>query len=199
MAVIEDPRTTATRLEKALAMDQALTAKVLRIANSPFYGAAREIKTVSEAIVRLGFVDDPQLDPGHGGTLGVPGAGRRHALPEDLAAVGAVGDGRPAGRRRPSAACEPESVFIGGLMQNIGQLVLARSHPELFQEILVPSRPRRGKPYHEVERQLLGFDHGELGALLISEWNLTEDLEEAVRWHHRLRPARGAQRHGSRR
>ena len=56
MAVIEDPGTTATKLEHALAMDQALTAKVLRIANSPFYGAVREIRTVSEAVVRLGFV-----------------------------------------------------------------------------------------------------------------------------------------------
>jgi len=77
----------------------------------------------------------------------------------------------------------PDSVFIGGLMQNIGQLVLARSHPELFQEIVNDSAAQ-GLPYHIVERERLGFDHGELGALLIKEWNLSEELEEAVRWHH---------------
>ena len=68
-------------------------------------------------------------------------------------------------------------------MQNIGQLVLARSHPQLFQEILVQCETS-GRPYHEVENQLLGFDHGALGALLIQDWNLSEELEAAVRWHH---------------
>ena len=43
-----------------------------------------------------------------------------------------------------------------------------------------------GEPYHIVERRLLGFDHGDLGALLIREWNLSQELEEAVRIHHRL-------------
>ena len=184
MAVIEDPRTTATRLEKALAMDQALTAKVLRIANSPFYGAVREIRTVSEAIVRLGFVTirNWTLVTAARSVFLTPGAGMlyqkiwRQSVLSAMAAqlVAQVAQGR-----------EPESVFIGGLMQNIGQLVLARSHPELFQEILSDSA-REQTPYHEVERQLLGFDHGELGALLISEWNLSADLEEAVRWHHRF-------------
>ena len=75
-------------------------------------------------------------------------------------------------------------------MQNIGQLVLARSNPEMFQEILMESINTR-RPYHEVERKLLGFDHGELGALLIRDWNLSQDLEEAVYWHHNFQ-AEGA-------
>ncbi len=184
MAVIEDPRTTATSLEKALAMDQALTAKVLRIANSPFYGAVREIRTVSEAIVRLGFVAirNWTLVTAARSIFLTPGAGMlyrsiwKQSVLSAMAAqlVAQVAQGR-----------EPESVFIGGLMQNIGQLVLARSHPELFQEILADSA-RRHETYHEVERRLLGFDHGELGALLIREWNLSAELEQAVRWHHRF-------------
>ena len=184
MAVIEDPRTTATSLEKALAMDQTLTAKVLRIANSPFYGATREIHTVSEAIVRLGFVAIRNwtlvtaarsvfLDPGAGMLY------QRIWKQSVLSAMAAQLVAQTVGER------EPESVFIGGLMQNIGQLVLARSHPELFHEILTGSA-ESGRPYHEVERDELGFDHGELGAHLIREWNLSTELEDAVRWHHRF-------------
>lgn len=184
MAVIEDPRTTATRLEKALAMDQALTAKVLRIANSPFYGAARQITTVSESIVRLGFVTirNWTLVTAARSVFLAPGAGMLYQKiwrQSVLSAMGAQLVAQAVGR------VQPESVFIGGLMQNIGQLVLARSHPELFQEILAESA-EGGRPYHEVESRVLGFDHGELGALLLREWNLTEDLEDAVRWHHRL-------------
>jgi HD-like signal output (HDOD) protein len=80
---------------------------------------------------------------------------------------------------------EPETVFLGGLMQNIGQLVLARAETETFHEIVEQSAAHQ-VPYHMVEREILGFDHGELGALLIREWNLSRELEEAVRFHHRL-------------
>ncbi len=184
MAVIEDPKTTATRLEKALAMDQALTAKVLRIANSPFYGAVREIKTVSESIVRLGFVAirNWTLVTAARSVFLAPGAGvlyRKIWQQSVMSAMAGQLVAQAAGLR------DPESVFIGGLMQNIGQLVLARSSPEFFQEILLESTST-GKPYHVIERDLLGYDHGELGALLIREWNLSADLEDAVRWHHRF-------------
>jgi HD-like signal output (HDOD) protein len=184
LSVIEDPRTTATRLEKAVAMDQALTAKILRIANSPFYGAVREIKTVSEAIVRLGFVTirnwtlvtaTKSVFLGAGAGVLFQKIWRQSVLSAMAAQLVA----------QVTRRAEPETVFVGGLMQNIGQLVLARSHPELFQQVLTVSA-EEGLPYHVVEQELLGFDHGDLGALLIKEWNLSEELEQAVRWHHRL-------------
>ncbi|RKZ13812.1 hypothetical protein DRQ50_09920 [bacterium] len=184
MAVIEDPKTTATGLEKALAMDQALTAKVLRIANSPFYGAVREIRTVSEAVVRLGFVAirNWTLVAAARSVFLAPGSGmlyQRIWKQSVLSAMSAQLVAQCVGSR------EPESVFIGGLMQNIGQLVLARSYPDLFHEILAESSDS-GRSYHEVEQEILGFDHGELGSLLIREWNLSPELEDAVRWHHRF-------------
>ncbi len=182
MAVIEDPGTTATKLEQALAMDQALTAKVLRIANSPFYGAVREIDTVSEAIVRLGFVAirNWTLVTAARSVFLSPGAGMLYQKIWRQSVMSAMSGQLVA---QTLGSSNPDSVFIGGLMQNIGQLVLARSHPELFQEIVNDSAAQ-GLPYHIVERDRLGFDHGELGALLIKEWNLSQELEEAVRWHH---------------
>jgi HD-like signal output (HDOD) protein len=184
LAVIDDPRTTATSLEKAVAMDQALTAKILRIANSPFYGAAREIRTVSEAIVRLGFVTirNWTLVTATKSMFLAPGASmlyQRIWRQSVLSAMAAQLVSQTARR------CEPDTAFLGGLMQNIGQLVLARSQPELFQQVVVLSADE-GLPYNVVEQELLGFDHGDLGALLIKEWNLNEELEQAVRWHHRL-------------
>ena len=182
MAVIEDPRTTATRLEKALAMDQALTAKVLRIANSPFYGAVREIRTVSESIVRLGFVTirNWTLVTAARSVFLAPGAGMMYQKIWSQSVLSAMAGQLVA---QTLGRLDGEAIFIGGLMQNIGQLVLARSQPILFQEIQVESETS-GRPYHEVEKNTLGFDHGELGAILIKEWNLSQDLEEAVRWHH---------------
>jgi len=184
MAVIEDPRTTATKLEKAVALDQTLTAKVLRIANSPFYGAVREIKTVSEAIVRLGFVTirNWTLVTATKSVFMAPGSGLLLQRIWRQSVLSAMASQLVAQAVRLH---EPETVFIGGLMQNIGQLVLARSQPELFQTVLEVSAAHN-LPYHEVEQRLIGFDHGALGALLIRDWNLSRDLEEAVRWHHRV-------------
>lgn len=184
LSVIEDPRTTATRLERAVAMDQALTAKILRIANSPFYGAVREIKTVSEAIVRLGFVTirNWTLVTATKSVFLGAGAGLLFQKIWRQSVLSAMASQLVAQSVRRA---EPETVFVGGLMQNIGQLVLARSHLDLFQQVLTVSAAE-GLPYHVVEQELLGFDHGDLGALLIKEWNLSEDLEQAVRWHHRL-------------
>jgi HD-like signal output (HDOD) protein len=191
MAVIEDPGTTATKLEHALAMDQALTAKVLRIANSPFYGAVREIDTVSEAIVRLGFVSirNWTLVTAARSVFLDPGAGMLYQKIWRQSVLSAMGGHLVA---QTVGRSSPDAIFIGGLMQNIGQLILARTHPELFQEILTESTTS-GRPYHEVETEKLGFDHGELGALLIKEWNLSPDLEEAVRWHHRFTTAEARQ------
>jgi len=184
IAVIDDPRTTATKLEKAIALDQALTAKVLRIANSPFYGAVREIRTVSEAIVRLGFVTirNWTLVTATKSIFLTPGSGllfKKIWQQSVLSAMASQLVAQAVGMR------EPEGVFVGGLMQNIGQLVLARAQPELFHEVLAESADTQ-QPYHLVERRLLGFDHGDLGALLLKEWNLSRELENAVRWHHRL-------------
>ena len=184
MSVIDDPRTTATKLEKAIAMDQALTAKVLRIANSPFYGAVRDIRTVSDAIVRLGFVTirNWTLVAATKSIFLTPGAGILYQRIWRQSILSAMSSQLVAQAIRHD---EPETIFVGGLMQNIGQLVLARSLPELFQEVLSESAGS-GRPYYEVERELLGFDHGELGALLLREWNLSVTLEEAVHYHHRL-------------
>lgn len=184
LSVIEDSRTTATRLEKAVAMDQALTAKILRIANSPFYGAVREIKTVSEAIVRLGFVTIRNwtlVTATKSVFLGAGASPLFHKIWRQ-SVLSAMATQLVAQQVRRA---EAETAFVGGLMQNIGQLVLARSHPDLFQQVLSISAEEQ-LPYYLVEQELLGFDHGDLGALLIKEWNLSEDLEQAVRWHHRL-------------
>ncbi len=184
LALIADPNTTAARLEQAIVLDQALTAKVLRIANSSFYGGLRDVNTVSEAIVRLGFITIRNW------TLATAAKsvfleGNESALLQRIwqqSVMSAMASQLVADRMRHPT---PETVFVGGLMQNIGQLALARARPDAFLQILEASSEAQ-VPYYLVERDLLGFDHGDLGALLIREWNLSPALEEAVRRHHRL-------------
>jgi HD-like signal output (HDOD) protein len=187
LALIADPNTTAGKLEKAIILDQALTAKILKIANSSFYGGLRDVNTVSEAIVRLGFVTIRNWTLVTAAKSVFLDAASGPALQQiwQQSVLSAMASQLVAEHVRHSS---PESVFVGGLMQNIGQLALAKASPELFRQVLDTSADAR-VPYHVVERELLGFDHGALGALLIREWNLSDELEEAVRTHHRLAEA----------
>ncbi|MHB8079928.1 MAG: HDOD domain-containing protein, partial [Candidatus Krumholzibacteriia bacterium] len=190
LALIADPNTTAGKLEKAIILDQALTAKILKIANSSFYGGLRDVNTVSEAIVRLGFVTIRNWTLVTAAKSVFLDAASGPALQQiwQQSVLSAMASQLVAEHVRHSS---PESVFVGGLMQNIGQLALAKASPELFRQVLDTSADAQ-VPYHVVERELLGFDHGALGALLIREWNLSDELEEAVRTHHHLAEAGAA-------
>lgn len=192
LALIADPNTTAAKLEKAIILDQALTAKVLRIANSSFYGGLRDVNTVSEAIVRLGFVTIRNWTLVTAAKAVFVDAQTAPALQQvwQQSVLSAMASQLVADRVHFRA---PEAVFVGGLMQNIGQLALAKAAPDLFRQIMESSAQAQ-VPYHVVERELLGFDHGDLGAMLIREWNLSDELEAAVRQHHRLEGAEGPAR-----
>lgn len=192
LALIADPNTTAAKLEKAIILDQALTAKVLRIANSSFYGGLRDVNTVSEAIVRLGFVTIRNWTLVTAAKAVFVDAQTAPALQQvwQQSVLSAMASQLVAERVHFRA---PEAVFVGGLMQNIGQLALAKAAPDLFRQVMESSAEAQ-VPYHVVERELLGFDHGDLGAMLIREWNLSDELEAAVRQHHRLEDADGPAR-----
>ncbi len=192
LALIADPNTTATKLEKAIVLDQALTAKILKIANSSFYGGLRDVHTVGEAIVRLGFVTIRNWTLATAARSVFLDAGAAPGLQQiwQQSVLSAMAAQLVAEKVRYPA---PESVFVGGLMQNIGQLALAKVSPDAFEQILRTSAEAQ-VPYYFVEKEVLGFDHGALGALLIREWNLSDDLEEAVRTHHRLEEAGPARR-----
>lgn len=192
LALIADPNTTAAKLEKAIILDQALTAKVLRIANSSFYGGLRDVNTVSEAIVRLGFVTIRNWTLVTAAKAVFVDAQTAPALQQvwQQSVLSAMASQLVAERVHFRA---PEAVFVGGLMQNIGQLALAKAAPDQFRQVMEASAEAQ-VPYHVVERELLGFDHGDLGAMLIREWNLSDELEAAVRQHHHLEDAEGPAR-----
>ena len=84
-----------------------------------------------------------------------------------------------------SRLLDPDVAFVGGLMQNIGLLLLARKHPDIFSE-LEERCIEHQSTFYPVERELLGFDHADLAALVLSHWALGEQLIDAVAAHHRL-------------
>jgi HD-like signal output (HDOD) protein len=179
-----DPDTSADRLQQVIADDQAMTARILKIANSAMYACSRRINTLSEAIVMLGFNSIRSLVVTSAARNLYGGSGARLGLKERLLWEHSIGTAFAcrllAERRHPALR---EEAFLAGLMHDIGKLVLNLQVPDRFEEI-VQIVYNENREFHATERELLGFDHGRVGALLVNKWKLSPVLEEVIGEHH---------------
>ncbi len=179
-----NPETTAHRLQKVIQDDQAMAARILKIANSALYGCSRKIKTLTEAIVMLGFNTIRSLVVTSAARNMYLKEGKTMGLKERLLWEHSIGCAIACrilmSSRHPQLA---EEAFLAGLMHDIGKLVLNQYAAEVFDEI-VQEVYNDGREFIDVERELLGFDHSEVGSLLVGKWKLSPSLEEAISLHH---------------
>lgn len=179
-----DPDTSADRLQQVISDDQAMTARILKIANSAMYACSRRIKTLSEAIVMLGFNSIRSLVVTSAARNLYSTGNARMGLKERLLwehSIGAAFACRLFAERKSPAL--REEAFLAGLMHDIGKLVLNLQVPERFEEV-VQIVYNENREFHETEQELMGFDHARVGALLVNKWKLSPLLEEVIGLHH---------------
>jgi len=180
-----DPNTSAMRLQQVISDDQAMAARILKIANSAMYACSRKIKTLTEAIVMLGFNSIRSLVVTSAARNLYTSNGARMGLKERLLWEHSIG--AACGCRLLVQAESPhlaEEAFLAGLMHDIGKLVLNQQAAERFDEIVQTVYNENGR-FAATERALLGFDHTEVGALLVNKWKLSPMLELIIANHHR--------------
>ena len=184
IAACDDHDMTVGQLSQVVLRDQSLTANILKLANSSFYGHSRRVTTVTEAVVMLGFSAIKSLAiSSHTARLlsgGLPGYGLqqgelwRHSISVAFTAR----------RLAVEVKLAPvEEAFVAGLLHDIGKTILSSYMEHAFDEVTRIAQERR-IPFHEVEAELLGFDHAELGAQIAVAWSFPPELEEAIRFHH---------------
>jgi HD-like signal output (HDOD) protein len=181
--MVENPRTSASQLGKVISTDQALTGKVLKIANSPFYGFPKKISTVDFAIIVLGF--DALKEIVISISL-ISSLQKRSDAYFDSKSFWdhAITTGVIARRLgRDSKYRVSGEVFVGGLLHDMGISVLHRSFPNEFKRIVDITRETE-LSFCEAEESVLGVTHAEIGGWLAERWNLPENLCEAVATHH---------------
>jgi HD-like signal output (HDOD) protein len=179
-----DPDTSASLLQQVIADDQAMTARILKIANSAMYACSRRIKTLSEAIVMLGFNSIRSLVVTSAARNLYSSGAARMGLKERLLwehSIGCAFACRLMVQGRKPALTE--EAFLAGLMHDIGKLVLNLQLPDQFEEI-VQIVYNENRDFHETEQEILGFDHARVGALLVNKWKLSPVLEEVIGQHH---------------
>jgi len=182
LEIVEGGEPSADELAAAIEADRAFTAKVLRIANSAFYGLSHEISTVREAIIIIGFgavrsiaiaaavvsgvwVEDDLFDARKFWTHGLRCGLFADALASMLPTV------------------KPEIAFTLGVLHDIGQVIILQTIPDNYHDVMTTLQQHR-KYLWQVERDVLGFDHGEIGGRASRKWRLPPVYCEAIEYHH---------------
>ncbi len=182
IASMQDPDVDIDVLARKISLDQALTAKTLRIANSSFYGLQRQVTTVGEAIAILGFQSVQTLATTAALMASVPAGGSGAFNLESFwrHAVGTAACARALARPLKVNA---EQAYLSGLLHDIGRLVLATRFPDHYAAVAA-HRVRTDCTMLAAERALLGLDHAAIGEALARHWKFPESTQQAVARHH---------------
>lgn len=184
MELTENPDSTAQDINNVLNQDQGMTAKVLRMANSAFYGFPRRIATVTDAIVFLGFrtirsivmaasVSDILSREIEGYAL-APGELWRHSQCTAMTA-------RLIARNTKFGSLD--LAYTAALLHDIGKVILNNFMKEGYHEV-VDRVISEDISFIDAENQILGFNHALVGARVAEKWNLPPELVEAIALHH---------------
>lgn len=170
-------------IARVIQKDPALTAKILKVANSPMFGLSCEIGSVSRAIMLLGlrtvkvmalsFSLVDKFGEHRKGEFDYPKYWRRsltHAVASKL-----IGGHLHQVRR--------DECFVGGLLADVGMLAACRCVPEKYREVLARQASAPG-PIQAIEQEMLGLTHAQISAALLRKWSLPALLCDAVAAHH---------------
>lgn len=183
LSAIDNPKSSAASLSKIIEKDQALTAKVLRIANSPFYGYSRKISTIDLAIVIMGFNTLKEI------VLGIVIQRLFSKVKTNVFNLKEFwqyglfcGSSARLLSRKLGYKLAGEA-FVAGLMHDIGILIIAEYFTDKYKEIKAYIQKHNVKLI-EAEQAVLECTHPEIGAWIADKWNLPEKMVNAIRFHH---------------
>lgn len=184
MELTENPDSTAQDINNVLNRDQSLTAKVLKLANSAFYGFPRRISTVTDATVLLGFktirgiimaaaVSGFLNQEVEGYALGYGELWRHSQCAAMTARLIA----------KKAKVGTPDLAYTAALLHDIGKVILNEYMEEAYHEV-VEEVDKNNISFLEAEDKILGFNHTVVGAKVAEKWNLPVELVEAIALHH---------------
>ena len=180
-----DVNCQARDLVRVIDTDPVLTMRILRVANSAYFGLQMKINSVQHAVVYIGLNSVKHLALATAAIGSLPkestegfdaDAFLKHSL-----AVGVIT--RRLSKRVGGMSKSEGDEFVGGLLHDIGKVLFAHFEAEALAEATLLSKTE-GIPVYEAERRILGVDHAEMGAMLAQHWGFPDALCYAIREHH---------------
>lgn len=181
--IIEDPRSSLADLADIISGDAALSARLLKIANSSLFGFPEKVETITHALSILGT--EQLLDL----ILATSVLNRFKNIGSDLITVesfwkhsiacGIAAKTIAVYRREINA----ERFYVLGLLHDIGRLIIFENAPDIIRAA-VEQQEQRQLPLYQIEKEMLGYDHAAVGGALMKTWKLPASMEETVAFHH---------------
>lgn len=183
VAMLEDADTSAQAIEDVLRLDPGMTANVLRLTNSAYVGLPTKVGSVKRAVMLLGMKKlkqlvmascvGPVLDTSVPGYDLPSGELWRHSIAVSIAAEDLTQELGLEG---------VDDIFTAALLHDVGKLILGR----FVRDDMAAIQAAAGDDvsFETAEKAVLGFDHAEIGARILSRWSFPGDLVHAVQWHH---------------
>ena len=187
MLLVRQKEVQLEAVSNTLRLDQALSIKVLQLANSPFYGLSGRIGSVRDAINILGMRQlsslviaaalTVQFEKLHGKSLHMDSFWRH-----------SIGCAAAARQLALHVGLDSAAAFTAGLLHDVGRLVVDSHYPQEAAQAIAWAE-QNDMPHCEAERTLLGIDHTELGEWVCRHWRFSSDVVEAIAGHHKPPPA----------
>ncbi len=180
---VSRPDCTLEQVGKLISCDPALCSNMLKTVNSAFFGLPRTISSIDRALKMLGLKTVRSLVL----SLSLP-AMRCQTIPAERmrehwrsSVAGAIAARELAIRlRRP----DPEDDLVAGLLRDLGMLILHQEKPDAYADLLAQPPEVLARSQCQLEEQLFGVNHAEVGAYLLRRWRLPAEITEPIRYHH---------------
>lgn len=184
---IENPKSDMEDVAAVVSQDPNIASRLLRMANSPFFGFATEIDTVKRAISVMGLMHVHNLVLAVSATKAFKGIDSGLVSMKDFWIHSVFTATLAKNLASKSRVLDSERLFVSGLLHDIGHLVIYTTLPNQASKILQRAR-NESVTVEQLEREIIGFDYAQVGCALLKEWKLPESLYMPVQCHTQLRP-----------
>ena len=181
---VNSPLSSIQDISEIISGDPSLTSRLLRLVNSPFFGFRSKIDTISQALLMVGTRQIRELALATSVMSlfkGIPGhLVNMESLWKHSVACGLAARMLAAGLRSNNNV---ERFFTAGIIHDIGRLIIYKKLPETAKKMILRCKNSE-EPLYLVEKEVIGFNHSEIGSTLAQLWNLPHSLEVVLAYHH---------------
>jgi len=183
LQIMNKDESSVGEIVAAIEPDPNLTTKILRAANSAYYGFARTIPSLQRAIPLLGLGMIRTMALSIGAMQGFPKKSQTPGFSRDQLWVHSLAVGGGMERLGKVLGLEADYLFLLGFLHDVGQLVLDKYFSDDFARCLAMVR-NQAIPLHQAESEVFGIDHAEVGVLLLHRWKFPDLLIKPMQLHH---------------